>query len=151
MKPDIVSAMADKLYTKSSEQKWYHGTTLNHLNRTRKMNEDVFDNIIATNFLSQDGVTIAEVLTESLNAYTDDSAYPISIAKAVTELTEAARSVANAITPLGVLGSHDKAGTFAESLTEAVMGNTAGLVKIAESIDRFTAEVTAIAKHFSRS
>jgi len=79
------------------------------------MDEEVFDSIIATNFLTQDGISIAEVLADSLNAYEDDdSIHPIGIAKAVME-------------------------------------NTAALVKIAESIDRFTAEVTAIATHFSHN
>jgi hypothetical protein len=48
-----------------------------------------------------------------------------------------------AITPRGiggtlVTGGHDATGGYVTSLTEAMMGVTAGLCRIAESIDRYT-------------
>ena len=42
--------------------------------------------------------------------------------------------LAEAITPLSVLAGTDAAGGRVESLTEAVMGVTAGLVQIADAI-----------------
>ena len=42
--------------------------------------------------------------------------------------------LARAITPLSALAGTDAAGGHVESLTEAVMGVTAGLVQIAEAI-----------------
>jgi len=44
------------------------------------------------------------------------------------------RKLARAITPLNALAGSDAAGGRVESLTEAVMGVTAGLVRIAEAI-----------------
>lgn len=51
-----------------------------------------------------------------------------------------------AITPRGsgntlIMGGKDETGGYVSSLTEAVMGVTAGLCKIAESIDRYTEAV----------
>ena len=51
-----------------------------------------------------------------------------------TELEQAIYCVANAITP-NIIGSRDASGGHVESLTEAVMGVTAGLIRIAEAID----------------
>lgn len=47
----------------------------------------------------------------------------------------ACKLIANAITPTGVLGGRDATDGIVSSLTEAVMGVTAGLCKIAESIE----------------
>jgi hypothetical protein len=49
--------------------------------------------------------------------------------------SEALLAVANAITPRGVAPGHDAAGGRVESLTEAIMGLTAAMVRIAESIE----------------
>ena len=46
-----------------------------------------------------------------------------------------------AITPLSALAGTDAAGGRVESLTEAVMGVTAGLVRIAEAISDLAASV----------
>jgi hypothetical protein len=43
--------------------------------------------------------------------------------------------LANAITPTGASPSHDEAGNYVASLTEAIMGITSGLHKIAEAIE----------------
>ena len=50
------------------------------------------------------------------------------------ELLNNIRRLGEAITP-NVVGSADRSGGHVESLTEAVMGITAGLFRIAESID----------------
>jgi hypothetical protein len=50
-------------------------------------------------------------------------------------IEEAVRRLAASITP-NVVGSQDATGSHVESLTEAVMGITAGLVQIANAIDR---------------
>ena len=52
----------------------------------------------------------------------------------VTELTSAIRRVGAAITP-NVCGGRDATDGHVESLTEAVMGVTAGLVQIANAIN----------------
>ena len=49
--------------------------------------------------------------------------------------------LARAITPLSALAGTDAAGGRVESLTEAVMGVTAGLVQIAEAISDLAASV----------
>ena len=43
--------------------------------------------------------------------------------------------IANAITALGVMAGKDAAGGTVMSLTEAVMGITSGLYRVAEAID----------------
>lgn len=42
--------------------------------------------------------------------------------------------IAAAVTPVGAVPSHDAASVSVGSLTEAVMGVTAGLVRVAEAI-----------------
>jgi hypothetical protein len=49
-------------------------------------------------------------------------------------LAEAVRALARAVTPVET-GAEDAAGTYVESLTEAMMGVTGGLVRIAEAIN----------------
>jgi hypothetical protein len=56
----------------------------------------------------------------------------------IDKLQHATRMVAGAITPLGIGIGEDAAGGHVESLTEAVMGVTAGLCKIADAIENFT-------------
>jgi len=60
-----------------------------------------------------------------------DGNFDSEIANAVTDgFTKLAR----AITPLSALAGTDAAGGSVESLTEAIMGVTAGLVQIADAI-----------------
>lgn len=47
-----------------------------------------------------------------------------------------AKIIANAITPVGAVAGLDEAGGRVASLTEAVMGMTAGFFAIAESIEK---------------
>lgn len=61
----------------------------------------------------------------------------------VDRIVRALGEIDRAITPRGsgntlCPGGHDASGGYVTSLTEAVMGVTAGLCKIAESIDRYT-------------
>ena len=50
-------------------------------------------------------------------------------------LSESIRNVANAIMPIGAVGGQDEAGGHVQSLTESIMGVTAGLCLIAGAID----------------
>jgi hypothetical protein len=50
------------------------------------------------------------------------------------------KRIASAITP-NCIGSNDASGSHVESLTEAVMGTTAGLMAIAEAIGELAAAV----------
>lgn len=56
-------------------------------------------------------------------------------------LRRAMAQVADAITPQGAVGGSDATGGHVRSLTEAVMGMTAGLVQIAEAIDNLAEAV----------
>lgn len=56
---------------------------------------------------------------------------------------EGMRKIANSITPLGVGGGRDVAGGNVESLTEACMGITSGLCRIAEAINNLADAVSA--------
>lgn len=55
---------------------------------------------------------------------------------------EGMRKIANSITPLGVGGGRDAAGGNVESLTEACMGITSGLCRIADAINNLADAVT---------
>ncbi len=50
------------------------------------------------------------------------------------QITAAVRNLANAITPSSALGTNDATGGYVTSHTEAIMGITSALCKIAESI-----------------
>ena len=51
-----------------------------------------------------------------------------------SEVFQAGRAIANAITPRGSSPSHDDAGVCVDSLTEAVMGITAALCRVADAL-----------------
>jgi len=53
--------------------------------------------------------------------------------EALDSVAQALRRVAHALAPQDAGPGHDETGGHVESLTEAVMGNTAGLVKIAQA------------------
>lgn len=59
----------------------------------------------------------------------------------IETVESAGKRIASAITPLGVCGGKDATGGHVESLTEAVMGMTAGLCRIAESLDNVAAAI----------
>jgi hypothetical protein len=58
------------------------------------------------------------------------------VAMAVNGIAVAIEHLADGITPLDALPGHDAAGGTVTSLTEAVVGLTAGMFKIAEAIER---------------
>lgn len=57
------------------------------------------------------------------------------------QLAHAILAIANAITPRAACASEDATGGVIESVTEALMGHTAGLVRIAEAIDNLAEAV----------
>lgn len=57
------------------------------------------------------------------------------------KIVGAVKGVRDAITPFSALPGRDETGGVITSLTEAVMGMTAGLVKIADSISELAAAV----------
>lgn len=57
------------------------------------------------------------------------------------EISEAIEKLAKAIAPANCLPGTDAAGVDVESLTEAVMGITGGLVKIAEAVEELARAV----------
>lgn len=67
-------------------------------------------------------------------------AEPANVEEALADLAYAATSIASSITPSVLPGTDATGGTVA-SLTEAVMGITAGLVQVAEAIDRLAEAV----------
>jgi hypothetical protein len=56
---------------------------------------------------------------------------------------DALTAIANAITPRAALRGRDAAGGAVESLTEAAMGITAGLVQIAEALNNVADAIRA--------
>jgi hypothetical protein len=65
----------------------------------------------------------------------DDRGREVNISGAILKLHESSKAIANAITPLGAAPGTDASGGFVSSLTEAVMGVSAGLSSIAEAIN----------------
>jgi hypothetical protein len=57
------------------------------------------------------------------------------LAGVVEDLVHATYQVAKAITPPDTVAGHDETGGTVDSLTEAVMGVTAGLCRIAAALD----------------
>lgn len=67
----------------------------------------------------------------------------------LASIVRALGNLDRAITPRGsgntlITGNHDASGGYVTSLTEAVMGVTAGLCNIAEAIEQHTAAVKEI-------
>lgn len=60
------------------------------------------------------------------------------ISEQIEKLTDAVKRIPTAIYPSDSGGGHDETGGYITSLTEAVMGLTAGLCKIADAINRYT-------------
>jgi hypothetical protein len=50
-------------------------------------------------------------------------------------LSRSLKSIANAITPLDACGAHDEEGGFVSSLTEAIMGHTKAVGRVANAIE----------------
>ena len=54
----------------------------------------------------------------------------------IEALYQGMRSIANSVTPMTASGSIDASGGFVTSLTEAVMGNTRAVVRVAEALEQ---------------
>lgn len=65
----------------------------------------------------------------------------ISIQETINNCSNSLKTVSNAITA-NVSGDMDESGTFVTSLTESVMGVTAGLMKIAYAIEKLAESVS---------
>ena len=50
-------------------------------------------------------------------------------------LYQGLRNIANSITPMSAAGSMDATGGYVSSLTEAVMGHTKAVVRVAEALE----------------
>lgn len=59
----------------------------------------------------------------------------------LAELSAAVRTVGRAIKPPDAMPGHDETGGTVDSLTEAMMGVTAGLCRIASAIERLAEAV----------
>ena len=75
----------------------------------------------------------------------DGNFEPANLVDVVAGLSQSAQNIANAIKPHGAADGRDAAGGSVSSLTESVMGVTAGLFSIASAI-----ELLAAAVHESR-
>lgn len=64
------------------------------------------------------------------------------LAGSVNQLATDVSRVANAITPIGVGSCKDATGGTVMSLTEAVVGMTAGLVRIADAIEALAGAIS---------
>ncbi len=60
---------------------------------------------------------------------------------ALEEVALGLKRIASAILPSGTAAGHDACGGTVDSLTEAVMGITGGLVQIAQALDRLAQAV----------
>ncbi len=70
----------------------------------------------------------------------DSNLEPANIVDVVHALGRAVYRLSEAVTP-NIVGGHDEMGGHVESLTEAVMGITGGLARIAESISDLASAV----------
>jgi len=68
------------------------------------------------------------------------------IVESLDSFSRDVRAIANAILPSTKCGGTDASGGHVESLTEAVMGMTAGLIRIAESIESIADAICKVAK-----
>lgn len=76
------------------------------------------------------------VLAIRLSFMSDNGVKEVNVVDALGSIARGLESVANAITPSSALPGEDKTGGNVNSLTESVMGVTAGAVKICNAIDR---------------
>ena len=85
---------------------------------------------------------IGENISDSFRSYDTDGSGEggENVVDVLDRLARRAARIADAITP-NIVGNKDASGGHVESLTEAVMGVTAGLCAIAEAIDGLAAAV----------
>lgn len=77
-------------------------------------------------------------ISQNVNDSNFESANLVDV---VDRLADKTASIAEAIYPSGVVAGTDAAGGHVRSLTEAVMGMTAGLCRIAEAIESLASAV----------
>jgi hypothetical protein len=65
--------------------------------------------------------------------------------RGIGDIVEGINKIASAITPRNAVGSKDAAGGFVSSLTEALMGHTAGLCQVAESLESIASAISEVA------
>lgn len=87
------------------------------------MTEDQFEDV------KEQAARLADGVRDISNAINSEDG--ICLAEAVDNI---GNKIATAITPRAIVGNTDASGAFVESLTEAVMGVTGGLCKIAEAL-----------------
>lgn len=71
-----------------------------------------------------------------------DNTVPANLVDVVQRLALHTGAIASAITPRGASPSADATGGYVSSLTEAVMGLTAGMCRIADAIESLAAAVS---------
>lgn len=79
---------------------------------------------------------IAEAIADSFQSpnVCDSNLEMANVVDVLHSIAIAGRSISRAITPTDAAAGHDAAGGTVCSLTEAVMGMTAALIRVAESI-----------------
>jgi phage-related protein len=93
-------------------------------------------------------VKISDAILETMRSVNvcDSNFEPANLVDVGNAIATGANRIANAITPVAAAGQ-DATGGIVLSLTEAVMGVTCGLVKIADAIDRLASAVENHATH----
>ena len=79
---------------------------------------------------------VAQALLHTLQSpnVPDRNLEPANVVDVLADLAHSGNRIASAILPAGAVAGKDAAGGTVDSLTEAVMGVTSGLVKIADAI-----------------
>jgi hypothetical protein len=96
--------------------------------RTKTMNVTMFDNDYYTRM-------IVQALDGEREASPDARLQAVAVMSAGAFIAESVVTLARAVTPC-VPGSADETGRYVESLTESVMGISAGLCRVADSLER---------------
>lgn len=80
----------------------------------------------------------------------DDQDRVVNITDAALAIAAANKRIAEAITPYAAGGANDANGQYVSSLTEATMGVTGGLVRIAEAIQELSNAIGDLANACSK-
>ena len=91
-------------------------------------------------------MTTADAILSTLRSenVADSNMEMANVVDTLDDLSRAASRIAAAITP-NILGGKDDTGGHVESLTEAVMGVTSGLCRIADAIESLASAVESVA------
>lgn len=90
-------------------------------------------------FNSSDYGTLVEAIVGSFQSFSEDG--DKNLVGVIGDLAHSANEIASAITPQDIAHRQDASGGTACSLTEAVMGITGGLCRIADAIESLANEV----------